>query len=746
MPAANHTTVDTAWVGRLPAWLRRWLLLRLTGLHRCSEDALVWRAVLVNLAPKILEALREERWNAVLLTQSLSAAWLPFLPASLARCLYFLDVRSDYLQRAPLPPAPPALRRVRAEERTAMSGIEGAAFVSELDRERACRLLPAAKATAVAPICLDLDYFDFRPPVAETGPVVLFTGHLSHSPNVDAIQYFLAEIWPRITSVRPDARLRIVGLHPAPEVAAAAAGAPSVELLPNVPNIRPYFRAARVYVVPMRFGGGVRQKILEAWALGLPVVTTTMGAEGIAAEDGRNCWLRDDPAGFATQVLALLNSPPAVAVATAARHRVETDHAPGVSGSRLASLLQTATARRRTAPPRVLLDLRWLEPGRVGGVEQMTRALIDGLAKGDHTGEYRLLGPARACRWRRFPAGFRHRTFLTDGRPARWHAWRHAAIDQLTGSLALPALTGPAARALETYTRLDFTVVHGLASYVHPDLRRFPSVVTMHDLQHLHFPEFFSPADSTTREREYRESCRLADHIICVSEFTRQDVHRRYAIPLGKMSVVWNLPPTTDAMTASDAAGRLRRLGINPPYLFYPAQPWRHKNHHGLLEALRLAAADRPPAMQLILTGQPFPPDHPAATLLHDPALRGRVRHLGYRPAADIAALYHSATALVFPSLFEGFGMPLLEAMRHGCPVVCGTHTALPEIAGDAALFTDVTQPEALAEAITTIVRDAGLRQRLRQAGTDNLRRFDRRALVAQTVSIYHTVHQRHFS
>jgi len=165
-----------------------------------------------------------------------------------------------------------------------------------------------------------------------------------------------------------------------------------------------------------------------------------------------------------------------------------------------------------------------------------------------------------------------------------------------------------------------------------------------------------------------------------------------------------------------------------------------------LLEAIRLADSSLPKNYKLVLTGPPIPLHHPAFELLNDPLVRRRVMHLGYRTPMEVVALYCAADALVFPSLFEGFGIPLIEAMQLGCPIVCGRHTSLTEIAGEAAHYTDVASPDALAEAIITITRDAALRARLRQAGTENLRRFDRRALAEKTRSIYVAVHEQHFA
>ena len=741
-------TQRSRWLKSLPKGIKHWLWRRLTNLSRYSDDALPWRVLITQLAPKMLEALGAERWNSVLLSQSTSVVWFPFLPASLARCIYFHDIRSDYLRRSTFRPTRGNLRRIFVEEHLASHQADAMAVVSELDRRRAEKFLHPSCPNAVSPISLDLDYFAFQPAKAAADPVVLFTGHLSHPPNIDAALYFLTEIWPRVLAAMPRARFQIVGIQPAPAIIDAIGRSRQVELFPHVPDIRPYFHAAGVYVVPMRFGGGVRQKILEAWAVGVPVVTTTMGAEGIDAEDGVHCWLRDDPGQFADQVCALLRTPAPVSLLQAARTFVETHHSFLAACPSLTDQVNVAIKRRNQSPPRVLYDLRGRQPGQTSEVAQTADELVHELASFDRTGEYRFFGPRRVCRNLRLPGEFRRKVVCTDGLQARWVNWRNAATHELATDLALPSLTSPELSALEWYTRLDFTVVHGLAGFVSPDLRRFPAVVTVHDLRHLHRPEDFAPTELSQREKDQRESCQLASHVICASEFTRDDIHRHYGVPREKMTTLWPLTPhLAEAPLAGPLTQRLlRRMGVKPPFLFYDAEPLPHKNHRGLLEAMRMAGASLPEGYTLVLTGAPLTPDHPAAALLHDSQLHQRVISLGQRSPLEIAALYRGAEALVFPSLFEGSARPLLEAMQQSCPIVCGQHTSLPEFAGEGALFADVASPPALAEAILLITRDESLRTQLRLRGTANLRRYHRRSLAEKTRAIYASVHAQHFT
>jgi glycosyltransferase involved in cell wall biosynthesis len=132
-----------------------------------------------------------------------------------------------------------------------------------------------------------------------------------------------------------------------------------------------------------------------------------------------------------------------------------------------------------------------------------------------------------------------------------------------------------------------------------------------------------------------------------------------------------------------------------------------------LVRAFARAADELPAQIQLVLTGRAFPKDHPAALLIEELGLGRRIVHLGYRSAAEMGALFHECEALLYPSLFEGFGMPVAEAIIVGKPVACSNTTSLPEIAGDAALMFDPESVEGIADAIIQIVLDIQLRQAL---------------------------------
>ena len=736
------------WVRVFPEEVRKRMLRRGLGLDGQPSDAYAKLSVFANCAPHLSQALAARSWQAIVLIQSSTEPWLDYLPGGGAKLVYFHDVRADDLQRqsrlfADRPIPRREQQAVLEQEQRACARADLAGFVSELDQQRATRLLRPSSAVGVAPIPVDDEYFTPAPAGwrRPDRPVVLFTGNLSHPPNVDAVAYFIERIWPSVLQGRPDAVLQIVGLHPHDKLKELCALVPQAEIHGDVPDIRPYFWDASVYVVPMRFGGGVRQKIFEAWAMQVPVVCTTMAAEGIDAAHGRHCWLEDEPAQFAARVVGVLGGSGA-AVTAHARQAVLAEHTIGAAASRFDDLARRAVHVRRQRPFKLLFDLRWMKLGKAGGVEQMSYELVDALARLDRRNEYRILCPRSAYYEWDFPKDFRCRRFFSDSTEAKFEALQAGLANLLARSVGKPPLLSPEMRALRRISRMDFDMVQSVCGYSFPDVRPFPNILTVHDLQHVHFPEFFTPEARAVRDDLYRESVRHAAHIICISEATRRDLHASYGVPLSKMTTIWNIPSRL-AWTPMDPGRRrrlLRRLGLGGPYLFFPAHGWPHKNHRRLVEAFALAAPELPRGMQLVFTGREFEKDHPAREAIEAAGLRQRVVHLGYRSPLEIHALFAGAHALVFPSLFEGFGMPVAEAIIADCPVACSRATSLPEIGGDAAVYFDATDARDMARALVRVSTEDRLRAALRDACRRRKPLFSARRSAVQALSVYRRV------
>jgi glycosyltransferase involved in cell wall biosynthesis len=175
--------------------------------------------------------------------------------------------------------------------------------VSDDDRRSFLEFLPDDKVTTV-PTGVDLEYYRPRP-LAET-PTLVFTGSMDWIPNEDAILHFAEEILPLIQLQVPDVSLYVVGREPSRKILALAAQNPAIRVTGAVGDIRPYVHAASAYIVPLRIGSGTRIKIFEAMAMGMPVVSTTIGAEGLPVQHGKNVLLGDTPADFAARTIELL--------------------------------------------------------------------------------------------------------------------------------------------------------------------------------------------------------------------------------------------------------------------------------------------------------------------------------------------------------------------------------------------------------------------------------------------------------
>lgn len=198
-------------------------------------------------------------------------------------------------------------RKLAREELAAYTAADGVCVCSTADKKRLAADAPSAT-TVVIPNAADVEQLKPRqtdPPA--DGRTVLFFGLLASVPNVDGVLYFLREIWPSIRAARPDARFVVIGADPAPAILAHAG--PGVTILGPVDDLRPHLSAAAAVVVPLRLGSGTRLKILEAWAMARPVVSTTLGAEGLDCVPGRHLLIADEPSAFAGSVLRLLGEP-----------------------------------------------------------------------------------------------------------------------------------------------------------------------------------------------------------------------------------------------------------------------------------------------------------------------------------------------------------------------------------------------------------------------------------------------------
>lgn len=193
-------------------------------------------------------------------------------------------------------------------ERAVCNSVDGVVAVSEEDASEMRRRYGTRRVSAV-PTGVDVDYFTRRDPTPPTRANLVFTGSMDWMPNDDAITWFLDAVFPRVRARVPEASLTVVGRDPSPSLRREAESSSYVEVTGRVPDVRPYMERASVFIVPMRVGGGTRLKIYEAMSMGLPVVSTTIGAEGLPVADGTHVWLRDDADSFADVLVRAIENP-----------------------------------------------------------------------------------------------------------------------------------------------------------------------------------------------------------------------------------------------------------------------------------------------------------------------------------------------------------------------------------------------------------------------------------------------------
>lgn len=240
-------------------------------------------------------------------------------------------------------------RKVDRFERAALAAADGVVAVSEGDGAR-IRATTGQRHVDVVENGVDAAYFEARPGAAAGSTTLLYLGSLDWRPNQDAVRWFLDEIFPRVREGRPEVGLEVVGRAPPPAFVARCASVPGVSVFASVPDVRPHLARAAALVVPLRVGGGSRLKICEALAMGRPVVSTSVGAEGLDLDGGVE--LADDPATFAETVRRVLDRPgDAEARAARGRAAVLARHEWGRLAPRLCAAWEAAVDRRKRGVP-----------------------------------------------------------------------------------------------------------------------------------------------------------------------------------------------------------------------------------------------------------------------------------------------------------------------------------------------------------------------------------------------------------
>ena len=313
---------------------------------------------------------------------------------------------------------------------------------------------------------------------------------------------------------------------------------------------------------------------------------------------------------------------------------------------------------------RVGLSLLTLVPGISGGSETYARELVRALGRvGSH--DYRVFLPTIAD----------DVEGLTTEVVPEYSATRSTA-----GRIAAMARGWFAGGRIERrFAGLD--AVHFPLTVMVPRVSKLPTVTTILDVQHELLPQFFSRAERAYRRVVYARSAQESERVVTISRHAAAAIVEHLGVPEEKVRPI-HLGLDHDVFRP----GTVERA----EFLLYPARAWPHKNHARLFDALGELRL-RHPALELVLTS-------------YDGSVPDGVRSLGHVSRADLVGLYQRAAALVFPSLYEGFGQPPLEAMACGCPVACSNAASLPEVVGDAARLFDPASTEEIVDAVDDVL------------------------------------------
>ena len=377
-------------------------------------------------------------------------------------------------------------------------------------------------------------------------------------------------------------------------------------------------------------------------------------------------------------------------------------------------------------PLRVVIDAR-LRDGEPGGVQQIVIGLASGLSRlPDPRHEEYLFAT-----WRNQSAWLQ--PFLRDPckmieiRASRTRAvgrWVRNALAAAGALGALPSSPVRVAARDQAVEALQADVIHFATQRAF--LTGTPNIYQPHDLQHVHLPQFFSEAARESRDRVYRTYCTHASTVVVMSQWGWRDIVSHFGLLPSKVAVVpWApmLPEYAPPDGPAIAATR-RKYSLPPRFAYFPAHTFPHKNHLGLLAALARLRDRSGLVVPLVCSGRRNEFHRVIRRRVRELGLDTQVRFLGFVSPQEVNVLYRACHAVLFPTLFEGWGLPVSEACVAGVPIACSRVTCLPEQADGAAVLFDPADQDDIARAVAEVWCDEGVRARLVARGREVARRL----------------------
>jgi len=269
-----------------------------------------------------------------------------------------------------------------------------------------------------------------------------------------------------------------------------------------------------------------------------------------------------------------------------------------------------------------------------------------------------------------------------------------------------------------------------------------PGVITLHDVSFRRYPQHFPSSLLWSLRLSLPHAVRKASAIITVSDFSRTEIEHFYPESRGKVRVVYNgYSAEFKPLPNFEGTDLLRKLGVTGPFILTVSSLQPRKNLLRLMEAfLSLCQEVRDFTANLVLVGRAVWGNNNLTQVFSSHPFRHRIVFSGYLPAIDIARLYSRALFSVYPSVYEGFGLPVLESMACGCPVITSRVSSLPEVAGNAAFLINPFRTEEIAAAMLNLFRSRSLREKLRETGLKQARNFSWEKCAGETLAVYEEV------
>jgi len=353
---------------------------------------------------------------------------------------------------------------------------------------------------------------------------------------------------------------------------------------------------------------------------------------------------------------------------------------------------------------------------QASGNETYYRQLVSGFIRNQTKNQYTLFYTCEGAR----------QAFTTD---SRFDFVRIPANPVLRISVSLPL----------RLRRMKPDLFH--CQYIQPPWGKTRTVVTIHDLAYEHHPECFSPAEAFRSRHLVRWTARRADHILTVSEFCAGDIATKYEIPREKITVA-RLSASEDFRPRDKQQCQehlARKYKIDPPFMLYVGRLQARKNLPRLVEAYSLLR-NRGQSPKLVLVGKKDWEAERLTAKIKELGIGSEVVLTGFVSYKDLPLFYNAAELFVFPSFFEGFGLPVIESMASGVPTVTSFGTALEEVAGNGALLTDPYSVHSIADAMEKILADEELRLQLITRGLRRSSEFKASELAEKVLKVYQSL------